>query len=352
MKKKITVSLIGIAASAIFLTACQASKGLDTDEIKITQYKEIEVDQVQKPAEVTDEEVEENIQITLDAQAETKEITDRKVKDGDIVNIDFVGKIDGKAFDGGSAEGYDLTIGSDSFIDGFEDSIIGHEKGDKFDWDGKFPDDYSNTEYAGKDVVFSIVLNSITERTVPELTDELVAKLSENAKNVKEYKEEVKEQLETAAQQDYETTLYSEVWQTVLENTEVKKYPDGEKEKTQEALKKRYEELAETYGMEFEDFIETQMGMSEEDFDKQAAEAAEQSVKSKMATDAIAEKENITLSDEAYEKELQKIVDTYGYESVDALKEQVDEEELKATALNNIVVEELSKKCIQKASGK
>ncbi len=352
MKKKIAVSIIGIAVSAIFLTACEASKGLETDNIKITQYKGVEVDQVQKPAEITDEDVEKDIQTTLDAQAEMKEITDRGVKEGDIVNIDFVGKIGGKAFDGGSAEKYDLTIGSDSFIDGFEDSIVGRQKGDKFDWNGKFPDNYDNTEYAGKDVVFSIVLNSISERKVPELTDELAAKLSEKAKSVKEYKEEVKEQLETAAQQSYEASLGSEVWQAVLENTEVKKYPDGEKEKTQEALKKRYEELAETYGMEFKDFLETQMGMSEEDFDKQAADAAEQTVKSKMVTNAIAEKEKITLSDEAYEKELQKIVDSYGYESIDALKEQVEEEELKITALNSIVVEELTKKCIQKASGK
>ena len=352
MKKKIAVSIIGIAVSAIFLTACEASKGLETDDIKITQYKGVEVDQVQKPAEITDEDVEKDIQTTLDAQAETKEITDRGVKEGDIVNIDFVGKIDGKAFDGGSAEKYDLTIGSDSFIDGFEDSIVGHQKGDKFEWNGKVPDNSDNTEYAGKDVVFSIVLNSISERKVPELTDELVAKLSEKAKSVKEYKEQVKEQLETTAQQSYDASLGSEVWQAVLENTEVKKYPDGEREKTQEALKKRYEEFAKTYGMEFKDFLETQMGMSEDDFNKQAADAAEQTVKSKMVTNAIAEKEKITLSDEAYEKELQKIVDSYGYERVDALKEQVEEEELKITALNSIVVEELTKKCIQNASGK
>lgn len=200
--------------------------------------------------------------------------------------------------------------------------------------------------------MFSIVVNSISERQVPELTDELVAMISENSKTVDEYKAEVKKQLEDTAQSDYEQKLYSEVWQTVLDNTEVKEYPEGEKEKIQEALKGRYEELAETYDMEFKDFVENQMGMTEEDFDKQAAEAAEQNVKSKMATEAIAEKENISLSDEAYEAELQRIVEMYGYESVDALKEQVDEEELKATALNNLVLEELSEKCIQKASGK
>ena len=351
MKRKIVVLMTGIIAAA-FLTACEASKGLETDEVKITQYKKVEVAQVQKPEEVTDEKVDERIQSVLDLQAETKEIKDRAVKDGDIVNIDFVGKIDGKAFEGGSAEGQDLEIGSDSFIDGFEDSIIGHKVGDKFDWDGKFPDNYGNTEYAGKDVVFSIVLNSITERTVPELTDELVGKLSENAKNVKEYKDEVKKQLEDMGELEYQNTLYSEIWEKVLDNAEVKKYPEGEKEKTQEALKERYKKLAETYNMEFEDFVENQMQMSEEDFDKQAAEVAEQSVKSKMVTKAIAEKENITLSDEAYEKELKRIVEQYGYESIDALKEQVEEEELKATALNNLVLQKLAEDCIQKASGK
>jgi len=352
MKKRIVMLMTGIVCAAVSLTACEASKGLETDTLKITQYKGVEVAQVAKPGEVTDEEVDQQIQTALDLQAETKEIKDRAVKDGDIVNIDFVGKIDGKKFDGGSAEGQELEIGSDSFIDGFEDSIIGHKIGDKFDWDGKFPDNYGNTEYAGKDVVFSIVLNSITERTVPDLSDEVVPKLSESAKNVEEYKEEVRKQLEDTAEQDYRNQLYSEVWNEVLDNTEVKEYPDGETKKAKEALKERYKELAETYGMEFKDFIETQMGMTEEEFDKQAAEVAEQSVKAKMVTEAIAEKEKISLSDEAYEKELERIVEQYGYESVDALKEQVDEEELKASALNNLVVEELSEKCIQKASGK
>ena len=177
-------------------------------------------------------------------------------------------------------------------------------------------------------------------------------KLSENAKNVEEYKKEVKKRLEEEAEQEYKNMLYSEVWNEVLNNTEIKKYPEGEKEKAQEALKNRYVELAESYDMEFKDFVETQMGITEEDFDKQAAEAAEQSVKSKLVTSAIAEKERISLSDEAYKKEIEKIAEQYNYDSVDALKEQVEEEELKATALNNLVVEKLSEKCIQKASGK
>lgn len=350
MKKKVVVLLTGIMSAAMLLSGCQASKGLETDELKITQYKGIEVAQVDKPEEVTDEDVEGSINTALEAQAESKEIKDRAVKDGDIVNIDFVGKMGGKAFDGGSAEGYDLTIGSDSFIDGFEDSIIGHKLGDKFDWKGKFPDDYGNTEYAGKDVVFTITVNSITEKVVPELTDEVVAKLSDSAKTVKEYKAEVKKQLEDDAQSTYDNALYSEVWQAVLDNTEIKKYPEGEKEKIVKTLTDNYKQMAEAYNMEFADFLEQQMGMTEDDFNTQAEAAAEQSVKSKMATEAIAKEEKIKLDDKAYEEQLKQIAEDYGYESVDDLKEQVEEENLKSTALNNIVVENVAKQCIQKAS--
>lgn len=350
MRKRLTILLAGVMSIAMMLTGCQASQGLETEEIKIAKYRGVEVDKVDKPAEVTDEDVESNIQETLESKAETKEIKDRAVQDGDIANIDFVGKIDGKAFDGGSSEGFDLEIGSDSFIDGFEDSIIGHKIGDKFDWEGKFPDNYGNTEYAGKDVVFTITVNSITEKKVPELTDKLVAELSETAKTVKEYKAEVKQQLTDNNETEYNNKLYSAVWQEVLKNTEVKKYPDGEKEKFVQTLTDNYKKMAETYNMEFADFLEQMMGMTEDDFNKQVEAAAEQNVMSKMATEAIAEKENIKLDDDTYEAELQKIVDQYGYESVDVLKEQVDKDTLKDTVLNNIVVERVAKNCVQKAS--
>ena len=195
MKKRIVMLMTGIMSAAMLLTACEASKGLETDRLKITQYKGVEVEQVEKPKEISDEDVESRIQMMLEGQAETKEITDRAVQGGDTVNIDYVGKIGGKEFEGGSAKGYDLEIGSGNFIEGFEDSIIGHKIGETFDWNGKFPDNYGNTEYAGKDVVFTITVNGITERNVPELDDKIVAKLSENAKTVKEYKEEVKKQI-------------------------------------------------------------------------------------------------------------------------------------------------------------
>ena len=117
-----------------------------------------------------------------------------------------------------------------------------------------------------------------------------------------------------------------------------------------QTLTDNYKKMAETYNMEFADFLEQMMGMTEDDFNKQVEAAAEQNVMSKMATEAIAEKENIKLDDDTYEAELQKIVDQYGYESVDVLKEQVDKDTLKDTVLNNIVVERVAKNCVQKAS--
>lgn len=349
MKKKIAAILTGTLTVAMLFTGCQASEGLETDEIKITQYKKVEVPKVEDKEEITDETVESTIQSNLESMAETKEVKGRAVKDGDIVNIDFTGKMDGEKFDGGSAEGYDLTIGSDSFIDGFEDSIIGHNTGDKFDWNGKFPDDYQSTDLAGKDVTFTIKVNSIKEKTVPELMDETVAKLSDEAKTVEEYKKEVKKELEDNAQEEYENSLYTSVWQEVLDNTEVKKYPEGKKEEIAEKLTENYEQIAQTYSMDFDDFLETQMGMTREQFDEQALEAAEKSVKSQMATKAIAEEEKIELDDASYEEQLKKIADQYQYESVDKMKEQVDEEDLKNTALNNLVVAWVADHCVQTA---
>ena len=134
MKKKLVIMLTGVFAASMLLAGCEASKGLETDDLKITQYKGVEVDEVEKPDEVTDEDVDASIQATLQTNATTTEVTDRPVQEGDTATIDFTGKIDGAEFEGGSSTDYPLVIGSGSFIEGFEDSIVGHNIGDTFDW--------------------------------------------------------------------------------------------------------------------------------------------------------------------------------------------------------------------------
>ena len=350
MKKKVVAILTGALAASMLLSGCVASKGLETDELKISMYKGVEVEEVEKPEEVTDEDVENTINATLQSNATIKEITDRAVESGDTATIDFVGKIDGEEFDGGSSTDYPLEIGSGQFIDGFEDSVIGHEIGETYDWNGKFPDNYDNTDLAGKDVVFTITVKSISQTEVPELTDDFVKQVSEESANVKEYKEEVKKQLEEDNEQNYEDSLTQEAWDKVLENTEVKKYPEDEVKGFCDSLIEQYKTAAEYYGQEYEDFIETQMGTTVEDFEQQVEDVAKENIKQKMATEAIADKEKIKLDDETYEKELKELADLYGYTDVDSLKEAASEEDLKDIVLNNLVKDWVREHCVQVAS--
>lgn len=349
MKKRIMTLVTGILASAAVLTGCSGSKGLETDALSISVYKGVEIDEIQKPAEVTDEDVENTIQSSLQMNATQEEITDRPVEDGDIATIDFTGKINGQEFEGGSSTDYPLTIGSGLFLDGFEDSVIGHNIGDTYDWQGKFPDNYQNAEYAGKDVVFTITVKGIAEESVPELNDNFVKSVSEKSKSVKEYKEEVRKQLTADNETSYENQVGQAVWQKVLENTEIKKYPEDEMKELSKTLIDQYKSMAEYAEQDYETYIQEQMGYSVEEFEKQVEEAAKASLKQSMVTEAIADKEKIKLSNKEYKEQLKKIADSYMYEDVDALKEAAEEEDLKDIALNNMVREWLKEHSVQVA---
>ncbi len=345
MKRRAAATVAAAMVVTMGLTGCQASKGLETEEIKITQYNGIEVSEVEKAAEVTEEEIESAINDTLTANATITEVKDREVKSGDTVNIDFEGKMDGEKFDGGSGEGYDLKIGSGTFIDGFEDSVIGHEIGDKYDWNGSFPKDYTE-ELAGKDVTFTITVNSISVQEIPELTDEFVQTVSEESKTVDEYREEVKKNLEETAQSEYENNLINEIWTVVLENTEVLKYPEDEVEEMKNNVIEYYKSYAEAYGTEYETLIEEQMGQTVEEFETQIEEYAKASISQEMAIEAIADKEKIKMDDATYEKELEEIATTQGMD-VETLKSSYEEDQLKSAALGNLVNDFLIKNCIQ-----
>ncbi len=350
MKRRLAAAAAGVMLFSMILSGCQASKGLETDSLKITQYKDVEVEQVSKPEEVTDENVDNMIQAVLESNSQVNEITDRAVENGDTVNIDFVGKIDGVEFEGGAGEDYPLTIGSGAFIEGFEDSVVGHKTGETYDWNGAFPDNYGNAEYAGKDVVFTITVNSITESQVPELTDEFVKNVSEESKTIDEYKKEIRKQLEKENETAYSDELASKVWEEVVNNTEVSKYPKEKVEKLSGDLIDSYKSAADTSGMEYEEFLEVQTGMDVETFEKRVDEVVKDRVKQNMIAEAIAKKENIKLDDSAYEEQLEVIAQNNGIKDVEELKKMASEEELKEMALGNLVMEWLAEHCIQKAA--
>ena len=344
MKKRL---LAGLLAGTMILTGCAQSTGLETDEIKISCYKGVEIAEIEKPAEITDEDVEVEIQTMLEANATITEITDRAVQDGDTVDINFVGKVDGEVFDGGSADNYSLVIGSGTFIDGFEDSIIGHEVGDTFDWNGVFPDEYTES-LAGKDCTFTITVNAITVEEEAELNDEFVKTVSETSTTVDEYREELKTQLTEAAQEEYEHSIKSAAWNAVLDNSEVLVWPDSVDE-TYENLIEQYKSIAEYYGSEYEEFIVAQMGTTLEEFEAEMLTQVQDSEKEMMAAKAIAEKEGIELTDEKYEEQLAYMAELYGYESADAVKEAAEEEELKEIALAFLVMDFVTEHCVQVA---
>ena len=336
MKKKAAVLLTGIMTASLLLSGCQSSKGIENDNLKISQYKGVEIDEVDKADDVTDKDVTSFIDSVRESNAKTKTIKNRAVKKGDTVTIDFVGKMNGK-------------IGSNTFIEGFEDSIIGHKVGDKFVWNGKFPKNYSE-ELAGKKVSFTIKVKAITESKTPELNDAFVKKVSSKSKTVAEYKKEVKKKLEQEAQDTYTESVESGAWEKVLSNTKVKKYDEKEQKKMENAWISQYKQYAKAYNMDYSKFLEQQMGMTEEEFNKQVKAAVKDTMKQNMVTEAIADKENIKMSKKDYNKELKAIAKSYGYSSnVDALKKAFEEQDLKDAALKNMVKEWLGKNCVQVA---
>ncbi len=351
MKKRLAALFCATLAASMILVGCQASKGLETDNLKITQYKGVEVSAVAKPEKVTDDDVEQYIQSQLTSSATTTEVTDRAAQKGDTVDIAFAGTIDGEAFDGGSSDSYSLELGSGKMIDGFEDSIIGHNVGETFVWDGKFPDDYKSTDLAGKACQFTITVNSISEQNVPELTDEWVANNSKSSKTVKEYKKEIKKTLEDQKQEDYDSTLKSEAWQAVVDNTTVQKYSKKQQEKIDEmknSLIDSYKSYAESQGTDYETYITSSGQYTVESFEQKVEEAAQESEKHTMIAEAIADKEKIKLDDKTYKKMLKEYAKTYGFEDGDAMEEAYSKDTLKEAMLTDLVKDWLVDNCIQK----
>lgn len=273
------------------------------DYVELAQYKGI--DATKSIEVVTDDEV------TSKMQSQAVELTgdDVTVADGDTAVIDFVGKLDGEAFSGGSANDYSLVIGSGSFIDGFEDGLIGTAKGATVDLNLTFPDDYQSTDLAGKDVVFTVTVKSV-KRAPAELTDEWFAANTAYA-TLADYQAEVRAQLEQEAEDTAQSTLESNVLDEVVNNSTVKKYfksyvEDGESQ--YETYITRY---ASYYSLSLSDFIEKQ-GMTQEQYEEQKATQGINYAKAAMVVEAIAGDAGLSKDDEGYKTVLENLANTYG----------------------------------------
>ncbi len=346
-----TAKLLAVLLTgALMLGGCQSDGAeLDTDDITISKYKDVEIEAVDEYEDITDEDVTDYIDEQLNAETEYVEIEeDRAAEDGDTVNIDYIGYVDGEELENGSDEDCQLVIGEGAYIDGFEESIIGHKKGDTYDWNGKFPDDYAAEDVAGKDVTFTMTLNGIVEEVTPELDDAYVQSVSDTSTTVEEYEDEIREYLEKRDQIYYKLEVADEAWSVVMDNSEVKKYPEGSVQEMLDLINEEYSTIAELYGTDLEDFVVTYMGYDSIDaYNEAAEEAAEESVKQELAVDAIAEKENLTLTDETYDEMMEEIVLYYGYPDLETMEEDADEETLEQTAKQFMVKDWVGDHCIQ-----
>lgn len=286
--------------------------GIDNGTVTLGNYKGIEVTKTQP--EVTDEEVNQAIENILQAKVTYTE-ADRAVQDGDKVNIDYAGTMDGKAFDGGTAQGQDLTIGSNQFIDGFEDGLIGAKKGDKVTLNLTFPSNYGNADLAGKPVVFDVTVNTVNEKQIPELDDAFVQENSD-FKTVDEYKEDQKQSLLASKDAQAEQQLKSDIYTAVLNDSTVKPNQDAIDANYNNVLAS-YTNQAAAYGLDLASFASAFTGMAEEDFKAALQSQAEAMVEQRLIVNAIAEKENITISDD----DRKNTAELMGYESVDKMIE-------------------------------
>ena len=227
--------------------------------VTIGEYKGLTLDNTVEV--VTDDAVEGRLEQELQNKAE--EVTDGSVQNGDVVTINYVGTKDGVAFDGGTANNYELTIGSGTFIDGFEDGIIGMKKGETKDLDLTFPEDYASSDLAGQEVTFKVTLQSF--KRAPELTDEWAAK-NTDCKTADDYKKEIRKTLESEAKTNARNTLRETAWNTVLSSSEVKEYPQEDLDTAKTEFKTLYENYAKQGDMTLEDFVKAQ-GISMDDFD-------------------------------------------------------------------------------------
>lgn len=305
-QKKWFMATMCIAMASLIVSGCAGSKKtaktekLDYDKyVTLGDYKNITLETSQ-----IDSQTKLQIDQMLQSNATYDKVTKGKVADGDTVNIYYVGKMDGTAFEGGTLtaedhpEGYDLTIGSGNFIPGFEDALIGKKIGETCDINVTFPDSYpNNPDMAGKPAVFTVTINSKQgEEHIPELTDEFVKEKISESDTAESYQKSVRD-----------ASLEEQAWSYVYEASEIKEYPEQKLKDIKKRMSQSITYYLSQQGVSMEQYLEAQK-ISQEDYDKQMEESAKQSLSNMLVYEAIAEKEKITVTDEEYQEDLKTVM--------------------------------------------
>ena len=293
-------------------------------EVKLGEYKGLKVDKVS--TRVTQKEIDEEIDRERERNARTIDVTDRAVQDKDQIVLDFEGFVDGEAFEGGKGENYPLTIGSGSFIPGFEEQLIGAEIEKEMEVNVKFPEDYQAKELAGKDAVFKCTVHSIKAKELPELDDEFVSDVSEESETVDQYKAEVKGKIKERKEREGKEKKENQAVEQAVENAEID-LPEPMVDLQARQMADDFARRIMQQGMSIEQYFQF-TGLSEEKMMEELKPQAEKRIRTRLVLEAIVAAENIEVSDERLEEELKKMADSYQME-VDKLKEFMGENEKK-----------------------
>ncbi|MBF7018479.1 trigger factor [Staphylococcus sp. 18_1_E_LY] len=272
-------------------------------EVQLGDYKGLEIEK--QNAELTDEEVQESIDHQLGHLAEMVVKEDGAVEDGDTVNIDFDGYVDGEQFEGGQAEGYDLEIGSGMFIPGFEEQLIGAKTGEEKDVTVTFPEEYHAEELAGKEATFKTKVNEIKAKEVPELTDEIANELDSEANSVDEFKENTRKRLAEQKETDAENAQKEEAINKAANNATID-IPEAMVNTELDRMVQEFGQRMQQQGLNLETYFQIS-GQDESQLREQMKDDAQERVKTNLTLTAIADAENVEVSDEDIDKELEKM---------------------------------------------
>lgn len=347
MKKKIGL-VVALAMLMTALCACGNKETDPDDYVTLGNYKDLSVEVTY--VTYTEEDVQKAIEQELEAYIQIYDMYDYEpivsantVESGSIANIDYEGKIDGEIFSGGSAQGAHLEIGSGRFIDGFEDGLIGKNVGETVELNLMFPTDYQNQEYAGKDVVFTVSINSIDDRKMPEYTDDLIASIYGGAgiTTYEGYEQYIRDYIESSCSDQNETALQNAIWDAVYASCEVGEPPQEMIDKMYDDLMEYFEAYAEYVSMDMETFVSTQMGMDMDAFENQNQESAKEQAKIELVYMALAKAEDINVDEKMMNEVAESEYADYGYESADQMIETMGQEDFESYVMRKKVMERL-----------
>lgn len=342
MKKKMILftALVMVAGA---LSACGKDdtylSGIKaSDYVTLGEYKGIEI--IESEPSVTNESVDAYIAYILSQKATSTEVTGRAVEEGDTVNIDYAGYKDGVAFDGGTAQGQDLTIGSGRFIPGFEDGLIGKNIGETVSLDLTFPENYPSEELAGAAVVFEVTINSISVSKTPELTDAFVQDLGiEGCSTTAEYRDYVYDLFYQDAVSAYDNNVRNDITQSIMANCIFKEPPEKMVDRYYNILLDYMTNTAASVNMDLDTYMQNYYNMDTQTYKDTIREDAKIMAEQSIMFQAIADVEDLNLSEDEIAGEIEEHATQYGYESVEAFKEQSDEETLRENLMADVVME-------------